>query len=314
MSTLVRTNVSLATPAKEHATPPIILPFALIGLVGGGLTGSITHQFELIAAFAVVTMASAAVLGGFVAHHERTRGHVSATRLFCLTTFAGCINGALLIVPFVFPIGSLVGAIVGLFFAVPFVPAFMLVLHWARETGSAREGSLVDRAQRRGPLSAAAASIALATLFALVGRWQAADLAVLRACAAFAAAVAAIVVVLDVFAHAVARRAAHAHVQATGPLHLELGVGDDVTIEQPPAIPYRAPSTQLRICGGDPYVATVHLRKQLMRHSLALAITLASIAVHVTQYRAAPSEICAWSAYGYRWSRYCAAFSMSFRS
>lgn len=308
MASLAETNASIAVPAKERPTAPIVLPFAALGLVGGGLTGSLTHHAEMTAGFALVTMTSAAVLGGWLEHHRRTHGSVSGTRLSFATLLAGCINGALLLIWAVFPIGSLVGSIVGVFFAVPFVPAFWLVMRWGQEVGVAREGSLVDRAHRRGPMAAAAAVIALATLFAFVGNWRLVDLSVLRACAGLATGLAAVIVGLDVRAHMVARRAAHALGLASSPMDLELGVGDDVTIEHPPELAYRAPSTLVRICGGDPYLASVHLREQLWRHALSLGITLCVVAVHVLSPTARANTS---TRFVQRVDAYCAGF-MSF--
>ena len=272
--------------ARRHPAASLAGPFAAIGLAGGGLTGSITHDGTYTIAFALVTAVSASVLGAYLTHSKRRLGCITTTRLFFGALLAGTINGALLLIPTFFPLGSVAGALVGCFFAIPFIPALALVTRWGDDVGLARAGSIVDGAYRRGPVAATAMSIGLATLFVFFGRWHPSDVAVMRVCAGLTAGVLAFVVASDVRARALARRMAVNIGRPDGQrwpskTSLEFGVGADLLVEGPtPNLPYRATTTVTRVCGGDPYTAHGLLRPPLIRHSLALIVALLTLVAH----------------------------------
>jgi hypothetical protein len=272
-----------AAIGRRHAAAQLALPCAAIGLVGGALTGSMANKDEITTAFALVTMLSAGILGAYLTHRRRIDGTLTTTRVFVGTFVAGIANGALLLVPFVFPVGSCAGAIAGALFSLPFFPALLMVARWGDAVGQAQTGSIVDAAHRRGPIAAAALSIAIAAALATFARWHDQGRPLLWICALAATGALVIVVALDALARAVARRAA-CTLHEGRPLHLELGVGDDVLVEgRPEGVPYRAAPSSIRVCGGDPATAHDRLRGPLLRHAIALAIVVLTLALHVSR-------------------------------
>jgi hypothetical protein len=269
--------------ARRHPAVQLAGPFAAVGLVGGALTGSLASQEKVMTAFALVTMLTAGVLGAYHTHRKRVVGELTSSRLLGSTMIAGCVNGALLLLPMQFPAGCLAGVIAGLMFSIPFMPTLLLVARWGDDVGFALRGSLVDRAYRRSPIAAAALVIALSTLFLFIGQWGETALLTFRVAFALAFATLALVVLADLRARAVASKAARLQSTATAPMGLELGVGDDVTIDAASlSLAYRGVAPKIRICGGDPALAHDRLRAPLVRHLLALAAVILVLIAHAT--------------------------------
>ena len=256
-------------------------PFCVIGLVGGALTGSIVPNDAETARFALVTALNAACFGTALTYWMRRRGPVTPMAVFVAATFAGSFNGAILMSAEYFPLGMMAGAVAGIVFAVPFVPALILVCRWERPTVAAHAGSVVDRARCRGPWAATAVAVAIATSILALHRCTPAGLFFFRLCAALAAGVLGLIVLLDVRAWKLSRAAADARSQGRELPGVELGVGEDATAERAPTgIPYREPARRLRICGGDPHLAENHLRGRLRRHAASFTVSLLVLGLH----------------------------------
>ena len=263
-------------------------PFSAIGLVGGALTGSITGRAAFTLAFALVTAITAAIWGAWLTREMRKESGATNGFFVFGTVAAGVFNGAVILIPAVFPLGSVAGGIVGAFFSLLFLPPLAVVMVLAKRRGRAREGSLVDAVDRRSPYIATALMIAATTLVAFHQRWELEARNVFTFGALLCALAAALFFTADLVALFRARRA-----ERLLPCYLDrgvaprlgggdFGVGPDVMLaERPGATPYRHVHPSIRLFGGDPRLAYVLLRADVIRNGVIVAVVTIIAIAHV---------------------------------
>jgi hypothetical protein len=249
-------------------------PFALVGLVGGALVGSITHEAWVVEIFALVTAFVAGVLGVFIST-KRDRAESSETigtgTVIVGTLAAGTINGTLLVTGFVafqsiiaVPLALLGGVVSGAIFSLPFMPVLAHIAHADRNVGAARPGTTVDGVQRRGPWAVCLGWIGASILLGAYGRWSVQHVDALLVVAALALVGIALLFVADVRAWFDVRRRERG---------TDLGVGPLEWIEHPPT-GYRAPPKTSLVLRDDTF-ARAELDRALRRDVLAFVIACA---------------------------------------
>ena len=270
----------------------LVLPFAVLGFAGGWLTTSSTvvgmHGAE--SPLALLLLVFTPISCAFLGEHLRNRiGRRFVVRTLLGTILAGLLNGLLVGIFLGAGAGAIVGVICGFFFALPFVPATLLIAGAARRVGRAAHGSLVDAADRRGVWTATLGAIAVGTLLPLAAGATLAKLA-------FGTVVAlAILLFLDgeafvrlgrlalLQARMQKREHASAPVVSAGATTLDLGVGDQVFEEiERSAQPYREPDRVLRVLVGDVALARRALTAALRRDALALGVALVALTLELT--------------------------------
>jgi hypothetical protein len=138
-------------------------PFAVIGALGSVILmlpfASRPRDENLIAAalIALVTTGAAALVGAKLSRSAGDRWHLLAFDLVATTLALGATAGGVFGAITFFG-GLYRGAMYGFLAALPFVPAFAVVLAAVRRGGRARVGTMMARAERRAVWSAAAAA------------------------------------------------------------------------------------------------------------------------------------------------------------
>lgn len=175
----------MTEPAPDSAPPapapvPLIAPFALVGLVGGGLLGAMWlpdgDLGGLAALLPICTPVSAGLLGWWLGARVAEDTARAVTGVMLGTAVAGMINGVFVGMPLL-PVNLIAGPIMGLFCAIPFLLPLGLVVAFARRAQGAREGSILRRSRwRLAHLVAAASAVFGAPLAADMvmrddGRW-----------------------------------------------------------------------------------------------------------------------------------------------
>lgn len=150
---------------NESSTPSVTIPFALVGLVGGGLVATVYYPdgeaiLGYMAALVVLfTPFTAGTLGAWLSSRLRGEAFGTYSAVVFGTLVAGAINGFLAGLP-VIPFNFVFGPIVGVLCALPFLPPLVLVVMAARRAGEARKGSLAHSIRQRSPYLVVAASAA----------------------------------------------------------------------------------------------------------------------------------------------------------
>jgi hypothetical protein len=190
-------DAPLSVPAPASALSPVhlVLSFAGVGLAGGGLLGAMWIPDGDLAWLSlllpIVTPVSAGLLGLWLAPRVGWEPGRLVPRVILGVAVAGMLNGVLAGLP-VLPINLLLGPLMGVFCAIPFLLPLGLVVALARHAQRARAGSLLADAGRRSLyLIAAAAAVFGAPLAAGSvmrddGRWPMIFVWIALAGAAFA--------------------------------------------------------------------------------------------------------------------------------
>jgi len=139
------------------------MTFAFTGAFdcGGGPVGPppLVPSVWLVLSTAVICTG----IGFLVRRHHRTAGW--RLPAFGYTVAGGMLNGMVVGMVVAGPVGAIFGGFTGLLFSLPFVPPMLLMVWSTQAIGSARRGSLVDRAQRRTPWLVLATLCAVAVAF-----------------------------------------------------------------------------------------------------------------------------------------------------
>jgi len=274
----------------------LALPLALMGLAGGWLTAHVTVGSNSgDGPITLLLIVFTPILCAFLGEHLRKRVRASfVIRTVLATLIAGILNGVTIGLFLGLGAGMLVGAIAGFFFALPFVPATLLVVGLGRRVGRAGHGSLVDAADRRGPWAAAFLAIALGALLSLPDHGGTAP--VLLTWLAVFGLVALSMLDLEslgrlrrVTAMAATmrrRERLEPHVVAVDALAVDVGIGDESWDEVVPAAdPYRDTDRPVRVVHGSPAQARIALLGALRRDALALIVVLAALAIQTSFLR-----------------------------
>lgn len=274
----------------------LVLPFALLGLCGGWMA-----TFELLAEgwpLLVSTPLCAGLLGAWL----RTPAQRGIARVAISTLLAGLLNGILCL----FLLGgvgghlSLLGCIpfagyFGLLFSLPFVPATVAVAVVARRVGRAREGSLLDGADRRAVWRTVATVIALGAMLmsASPAAHELPGLLALHAPRRNGLLELTLTMTLGALALVAFDGRAMARLQRwiaragkeRDPMRLisaptlDLGIGDQLFEEVAPARgPYREADRVLAVVRGNPGQARAALASGLTRGALSLGLCGAATA------------------------------------
>jgi hypothetical protein len=219
---------------------PLALPFGVVGLSAGFALEALSRESGVGTCVAIVLLTAlfAVGLGRFLA--ARAAAEAPWLHVLVGVPVAGAIEGALLTVAVWGPShqtflggsardGVLLGAVWGATLASPFVPAFVAVVYAARRIGTARAGSLIDGAHRRGVWVAAAAWSA-ATIIVSFAAWHAIEAEAVLVASSGCALVLAIAffVNVDAMVKLVRYRAPRGARAAATPLVIDYGVGDEV--------------------------------------------------------------------------------------
>jgi hypothetical protein len=253
-------------------TTQLAYPFALVGLVGGAFVGAIPHESWVVHVFAPVTAFVAGALGAFVTRERRRKPPMNAGMgtgaIVVGTLIAGIANGALLVTgivlfhtPGAFPLALIAGALVGAVFSLPFMPVLAHVAAADQDVGRAREGSLVDRADRRGVWAVCLGWIGASMLLGACNRWSMVHLPSLLAVAA--------IVFVTIVALALADARAWWRVRRSTD-GADFGMGVLERIEHPPRS-YRAPPVTSMVVR-DASMACAEMERALRRDVLALLV------------------------------------------
>lgn len=225
---------------------------------------------------AALTSFTCAVFGAWLTRLQRTRPAKATMPTFVGgTLLSGAINGAVCLLPIAFPFGSLLGFFLGTICALPFVPALGFVFAASSKVGRARAGSVADRADRAGVLSAIAVVLATTSYLSWFPVDRPTHLA-LAACAVLGVVFACVSCSSSLHAYFVFQRAADRVGQ--GAL-FDFGLGADVLAE-PAAEHYRGDFPVRRLSLGNPSDAGAHLRDALQRDLATVVVTLVITAVH----------------------------------
>lgn len=270
MAALARTDLP---PYPRFQLAPA---FGLVGFVGGLLVDAATYdEIPLPIPISLVTAFTCAVFGAWLTHLQRTRPAKATLPTFVVGVFvAGAVNGALCFARG-FPFGSLFGAFLGLFVAVPFLPALGFIFGAAGEVGRARFGTHADRADRSGVFSAVAVVLAICSYSSVLARHRHLGL-VLASCAVLGFVFALAACARTLHGYWVVCRAADRVGQ--GAL-FDFGVGADL-LADPETEDYRGVLPQRRKSLGDPTLATARLRAALQRDVATLIATTIITAAH----------------------------------
>lgn len=290
------------------------LPFALVGLAGGWLTADLFRIGDgdewVRAVLAVVTAVNAGLLGRILERVSRSWPAWQASLIWpAAILLAGVVNGAMIGGPAAglrhVGDGLAIGAVVGGFCALPFVPALGLVEIAARRVGRAREGSIVDAMDRRRVWLATLAPIGVGTLAALP-RWHhphASPLPTAPVTFALGIAVAAAIAALllrdarDLIGVRAAQRqlaemrprdprAPDAYVR--GMRLIDFGLGEESAEQVKQAgVVYREVDRVLAVFRGSPREARRALGRSIALGAVALALTVGA----VTALRLDPSPV-----------------------
>jgi hypothetical protein len=140
------------TESSSSIPAPIALPFAAVGLAGGGLAADafgLPWGDGIRWALTLVTPLSALILGFSLERHVRG-GAMRTMWVLCAAVLAAAVaNGMVVGSAVAVPSGILAGALVGAFCGLPFLPALALVVVFARVVGRARPNSFADGSHRR---------------------------------------------------------------------------------------------------------------------------------------------------------------------
>lgn len=199
-------ETSPSAPPSAPALSPLhlALSFAGVGLAGGGLFGATWipdgDANWLSVLLPIVTPITAGLLGLWLAPRLGWGMERLVPRVVLGVAVAGMLNGVFAGLP-VLPINLLLGPVMGLFCAIPFLPPLALVVAFARRATRARAGSVLAAARRRALYLVAAASAVFGAPFAAGsvmradGRWPMVFAWIAFAGAAFAAPLFALEVV-----------------------------------------------------------------------------------------------------------------------
>lgn len=219
-----------------------MLPFGVVGLSAGFALQAVAQPDGAGTSVAIVLLTAlfALALGAFLG--ARASAHAFWVLVLASIPAAGAVEGVILTLAVWLPSHTaplyggpatqpiVRGALLGASLSAPFVPAFAAVVFAARRLGTARTGSLIDGAHRRGVWVAAAASSA-ATIVVAFALWHRID--------AFAVFVAssgcALVLLIAFFVNVDStvklvryRAPARQRSGAAGPLVVDYGVGEEV--------------------------------------------------------------------------------------
>jgi hypothetical protein len=226
---------------------PLALPFGVVGVAAGIAVASLQRACSPGAFLGVVLTTS--VLAMVVGRYGASRGPLDAR--WALLVFLG-----------------------------PFLPAFMVVTWAARRLGTARAGSLIDGAHRRGVWVAVAFATA-GTLTASFAVTKVVDMTALFVVASGCALVLAIAFFVDVDAVVKLvrwRAPAGARVSpGAAPLVVDYGIGDEVEErEQAAATLYRESARAVVVFRGTRCRAVAALVRSTVASGLALSLVLGS--------------------------------------
>ena len=267
--------------------PSLWLPFAALGVAGGWLVarGFGPGEAPISAMLITFTPISCALLGGFL---TKRLGRFWFPIAFVATIVAGVFNGAMVGLCLAGPVGVPFGGMFGAMYALPFIPATMVVAFAAHRV-TASGDTPVGRAQRRGVWATAAFAIAGAAALCAGHHafgWPPALLAL------GGAAIGSFMLARDVGELVSLRRVAErvrGMARRNGPLprlvdmgaqRIDLGAGDAVFDEVEPGEPFRGVDRLLRTVHGDPTEALRAVRRSVARD--AILVALAGAAAYAT--------------------------------
>jgi len=279
-----------------QARGSVVGPWALAGLLGAilysvgfNLEWSRTSDGQLGMALVVLTPIVAGAFGWVVTRHARQPMHTfSAPLAFAAALVAGLVNGALIGggagAIYEFPSGILWGlfggALAGLVASFPFLIPLTMMANAAAACGRAREGSIVDRSDRRvvwaviPPFTAMGAFLADGGRVTMTTPTGIFGLHVLiGVCVYFSVAF----VVLEARSWLRARREIGAVDDGRGPV-IDVGVGDE-TVDRTAEVrlAYREIPQETKLFRGDPHRAAWLLRQRALRLVVGVVVSVASL-------------------------------------
>ncbi len=154
----------------DSATPSVTVPFALVGLVGGGLVATVYYPDgeAILRSIAVLVVIFTPIVAGCFGAWLTPRLSRDAFAAYAAVVFgtlvAGALNGFFAGLP-VLPFNFIFGPLVGVVCALAFLPPLILAASAARRAGAARVGSLSHAVRRRAIYLVAAASAAFGGAF-----------------------------------------------------------------------------------------------------------------------------------------------------
>src|SRR4051812_47838039 len=123
---------------RTHREPSLALPFAALGIAGGTLSAHITVGIDSShrhsdCAIGVLLMVLTPLTCAFLGEYLRARvGRRFVARTLVATVLAGIVNGIAVGLFVGAGAGLMIGAICGFFFSLPFVPATLATVVFAR--------------------------------------------------------------------------------------------------------------------------------------------------------------------------------------